>query len=377
MRNKTIIHQISLTGIGGVQQSFLPYFKLALKKSKFNHKIYGIYPIDNYYKEIEKYYANMRNSPVSKFKFLYFLYSNNYIIHFYNNLGSVQIKKLFEIFSSKNIIFHERGTAWNVDSSFSKLYQFNANKAKIIIANSNATKIMLNQKLGIDEKKIKVIYNGFLSKFFDMKEHRKNDKFSIGFIGRFDTPKGAHIFINAAKKMKKYNFYLAGDGVLRDYLVKLSNGYKNINFVGRVKNPIEFIKQMDIIVVPSIREPLGNSIIEAGFCKKAVIASNVDGIPEIIENNKSGILLNPKQNITLKNLPKNAVPYPKLVVDPVTKKLTIPKEIDVEELCDKILELEKNEEKRIKMGLNLYKRVTSKFTIEKYFEEIENIYRFV
>ena len=44
---------------------------------------------------------------------------------------------------------------------------------------------------------------------------------------------------------------------------------------------------MNVIVVPSIREPLGNVIIESGFVSKPVIASKVDGIPETITNNKS------------------------------------------------------------------------------------------
>ena len=73
---------------------------------------------------------------------------------------------------------------------------------------------------------------------------------------------------------------------------------------------------VDIIVVPSIREPLGNVIIEAGFCKKTVIASNIDGIPEIITNNVSGILLTPREPISLDDIPLNATPFPEFVVNP-------------------------------------------------------------
>ena len=45
-----------------------------------------------------------------------------------------------------------------------KIYKNNASKAKIIFANSNASKLMLIKRFGIDANKIKVIYNGFLSK---------------------------------------------------------------------------------------------------------------------------------------------------------------------------------------------------------------------
>ena len=47
-----------------------------------------------------------------------------------------------------------------------------------------------------------------------------------------------------------------------------------------------FLSKIDILVVPSIREPFGNVIVEAGFSGKAVIASKIDGIPEIILNEK-------------------------------------------------------------------------------------------
>ena len=69
---------------------------------------------------------------------------------------------------------------------------------------------------------------------------------------------------------------------------------------------------MDVIVVPSIREPLGNVIIETGFCKKPIIASNVDGIPEIIQDKINGILINPDKEITFSEISENEVPLPKL-----------------------------------------------------------------
>ena len=65
-----------------------------------------------------------------------------------------------------------------------------------------------------------------------------------------------------------------------------------IKFVGNIIQPLNFIKNLDILVVPSIREPLGIVNIEAGLCKVPVIASNIDGIPEVIKHNYSGLLIN-------------------------------------------------------------------------------------
>lgn len=74
---------------------------------------------------------------------------------------------------------------------------------------------------------------------------------------------------------------------------------------------------MDIIVAPSIREPLGNTIIEAGYCKKPVIAANIDGIPEIITNGFNGILIDPDREISINKLPNEAVTIPLVVIDPI------------------------------------------------------------
>ena len=129
------------------------------------------------------------------------------------------------------------------------------------------------------------------------------------------------------------------------------------------------------MVFPSIREPLGNVIIESGFCEKAVIASDVDGIPDIIENGHNGILLSPKNNLIYKNTPKSAVPIPDYVVNPRTKKLSKPKEIDKIDLINSIKLLKRDKTKRIDMGKKLYHTVKNYFSLEKYCKELNNTYK--
>jgi glycosyltransferase involved in cell wall biosynthesis len=131
---------------------------------------------------------------------------------------------------------------------------------------------------------------------------------------------------------------------------------------------------MDVMVVPSIREPLGNTIIESGYCKKPVIASNIDGIAEIVVNKVSGILIDPENNLSFESLPKDAVTVPKVVVNPKTLELQKPKEIDPIKLSESIVQLETNPKLRKKYGENLYMTVKQKFCIENYFKNLEKIY---
>ena len=257
MHKKTVIHQLSLVGIGGVQQSFVPYFKMALQKSEFDHQIYGTYPLDDYFEEIECYYKNISSSVFNKLKFIYFLYSKDYIVHFYNNIGSRSLHRILNSLPLSNIILHERGVAWNLKDEDIYVYRDNANKANLLLANSNASKTMMIERFGVDANKIHVLYNGFLSgdMILNNSSFATNDinKFKVGYIGRLDTPKGVHTFIEVAKKLPQYEFFIAGNGPWELLLKDMAGKRDNIFFIGRVKNPLDFINSMDLIIVPSIR----------------------------------------------------------------------------------------------------------------------------
>jgi glycosyltransferase involved in cell wall biosynthesis len=375
-KKTTIVHQLTFAAIGGIQNSFIPLYKLFNQKSSFNHLIYGTHRVIPHYLEIEKDYSNFGGSLFKKLKFIYFLISKKYIVHFYNTLTSKNIYLLFKLLPVNNVIIHERGSSWNSKNSDSYIAKYLCRKSSLILANSHASKALLVEKFKLDQNKIQVIHNGFLSKDFfidPFNYDKKSNKFSVGFIGRLESQKGIHILINSAKKLPNINFYIAGEGPMLEYLEKLALGLSNVFFVG-VKNPINFMCSVDIIIVPSIREPLGNVIIEAGFCKKAVIASNIDGIPEIIINNISGILLTPREPISLNDIPLNATPFPELVVNPNTMKLQMPLELNCDDLVNAIEKLRNNPLLRLDFGKSLNETVLEKFTLEEYFNNIHKIY---
>ena len=375
-KKATIVHQLTFAAIGGIQNSFIPLYKLFNQKSSFNHLIYGTHRVIPHYIEIEKNYSNFGGSLFKKLKFIYFLISKKYIVHFYNTLTSKNIYLLFKLLPVNNVIIHERGSSWNSKNSDSYIAKYLCRKSSLILANSHASKALLVEKFNLDQNKIQVIHNGFLSKdfFIDPSNYdKKSNKFSVGFIGRLESQKGIHILINSAKKLPNINFYIAGEGPMLEYLEKLAEGLNNVFFVG-VKNPINFMCSVDIIIVPSIREPLGNVIIEAGFCKKAVIASNIDGIPEIITDNISGILLTPREPISLNDIPLNATPLPEFVVNPNTMKLQMPLELNCDDLVNAIEKLRNNPLLRLDFGKSLNETVLEKFTLDKYFDNIHKIY---
>ena len=212
---KTIVHQISLTNIiGGVQSSFINYYKEAIKSSQFDHEVFGMHPIDKHSSIYVSNYKNIRSSIFIFFQFCFRLCSKNYIIHFYNNLGSRKLCFLFKILPVNNIIFHERGASWNLPSNKSYLIQSNTENSSKVIVNSVASKILLKEKFNIKERKIQVIYNGIFNQKVGESDIEINNMINIGFLGRLDTHKGIHTFIDLSNRINNHNFLIAGSGAL-------------------------------------------------------------------------------------------------------------------------------------------------------------------
>ena len=174
----------------------------------------------------------------------------------------------------------------------------NANK---IIAISNEVKKFLIEYFKVSVSKIEVIYNGIdFDKFLSFQKSDKDWKPIFGTIARLDKIKGHIYILKALKKLKSEGmklpiFIFVGDGAERENLEHFTeeNGLSNVRFVGDVLDIGQYLKKMDVFVLPSLSEGLGIAIIEALVAKKLIIASNVDGIKELIKHNETGILVEP------------------------------------------------------------------------------------
>ena len=106
--------------------------------------------------------------------------------------------------------------------------------------------------------------------------------------------------------------------------------------------------------------------------KKPVIASCVDGIPQLITDNESGILLMPKCELD-KNF-DGTLKHPEYVINGITKKLDQHKNIDYLELSNTIEELADDRKKREFLSNNLNKKVLKNCKLVNYFNQLENVY---
>lgn len=166
-----------------------------------------------------------------------------------------------------------------------------------IIAVSGA---ILNEAKQIADIDGEVIYNSVNLKEF---KNKGNQKYILA-VGRLAKMKGFNILIKTAKELPQYDFIIVGEGPERKYFESLilENKIKNVKLVGQ-KTSEEVKKYMancSIFVMPSLfGEGLPFALVEAISSGKAVVGTNVRGIPEVI--NKNGILIEPNNINELKN----------------------------------------------------------------------------
>ena len=194
----------------------------------------------------------------------------------------------------------QKSKLYNALSSFQNLF-------KEIYAVSKAVQNNLTQE-GIQSK---VKYFGVDLKIFSKKENPKiREKYNLSpsafiilYAGRILREKGLDILPLLLKQLIKrdrmystIHFLLVGDGVYKNELIniiKKENLENNFHFGLSINDNdlVEYYSIADCFILPSMREGLGLSLLEAMSCSCATIASDLPGIRELITHTQDGILI--------------------------------------------------------------------------------------
>lgn len=120
----------------------------------------------------------------------------------------------------------------------------------------------------------------------------------ITFVGRLEPQKAPHIFINAfanvLQERPSAQALIVGDGYMKPDLVKQCKQFgieKNIAFLSWRKDIPEILSYTDVFCLPSRWEAFGIVFAEASLMKVPIVATNIEGIPEVVINGKSGFLV--------------------------------------------------------------------------------------
>lgn len=164
---------------------------------------------------------------------------------------------------------------------------------KLIGISDSISKDIKNNGLGVDS----TIYNGTI--LYSPKKNTYKDVIKIVNVASFRPEKNQIFLLDAYKEIQKtttnIELIFVGDGPLfNDVKQKaISEGIKNVKFVGKSNNVDYYLASSDIFCLSSIYEGNPISIIEAMSVGLTLVVPNIGGIPDVVQNYENGILYEP------------------------------------------------------------------------------------
>ena len=165
-----------------------------------------------------------------------------------------------------------------------------------IVVNSLAVARQLAGEEGVPQSKIRVAHNGLDTAIFRREGPRAQTPWTagepvIGVVCALRPEKGLGTLIEAAAKLRGAKLLIVGSG---PELSRLQAQARDLgvecHFEPATQNVAEWLRAIDIFVLPSLSEALSNSLLEAMGCGCCPIASDAGGNPELIADGETGLL---------------------------------------------------------------------------------------
>jgi glycosyltransferase involved in cell wall biosynthesis len=207
--------------------------------------------------------------------------------------------------------------------------------------------------LGIPKSKITYLPNSINTNLFKPEKQKKEEN-TLLFVGRISQGKGLHILLKSLQYLKEtIRLIIIGPPdwnitYYQDILKMIENenrkGKHEIKYLGAMEQTelAEWYQKVSLFILPSFSEGFPVTILEALACETPVIATPVGGVPEIIKDHRTGILVPVGNHLQL----ANAIQY-----------------------------LLENENIRLKMGREGRKLVIEQYSIEKSCQKLCSIYK--
>jgi len=234
-----------------------------------------------------------------------------------------------------NVLIKEKKAFWK-KAIVHTLEKIAYKVADIVIFTSQKDKNFAKEKFKIPERKIRIVPNYIDINLFKPQDTGK-EKGRVVFVGRLSKEKNLFNLIEAAAGLP-VNLVFIGQGELKDDLEELAKekGVK-IEFKGKLNNSElpEELNKAEIFILPSLYEGCPKALLEAMACGLPCIATDVDGIKEVIIHKENGYLC----------------------------------QTDAASIQKAFIELLGNEGLRMKIGSNARQQILKEFSLEKIMEK--------
>jgi glycosyltransferase involved in cell wall biosynthesis len=197
---------------------------------------------------------------------------------------------------------------------------------------------------GIDVEHVQVVAPVNVHEAFFLPHHAP----VVGNVAALVPHKGQRHLIDAAhlvvQKLPDARFVILGEGELREHLERLVREHhleKHVLLPGFRTDVLGCIKGFDLFAMSSVTEGLGTSLLDAMACEKAIVATRAGGIPEVVEDQVNGVLVEPR---------------------------------DHHAMADAIIDLLSDEARRRTMAAAGLARVRERFTVERMVAQTAEVY---
>ena len=253
--------------------------------------------------------------------------------------------KVFCMVEGLGDVYIKKGLKWKlIRTIVNRLYKNSFKKAqKVFFLNTDDKAEFIKRKLVKQEKCELINGIGVDLQHFEQKQVKNFD--NVLMVARMLTSKGVYEYLECAKRVKQvmpnvtFNYLGAeGDITLNDINEYMADG--TINYLGVVKDVRPYLEECSMLVLPTYREGLPVSVMEAESVGRAIITTNSVGAKETVENGFNGFLVEVK---------------------------------NVDQLTEKVLYLLKNKDKQQEMGQNSRTFAEQNFDKQKINQKIYQI----
>lgn len=170
-------------------------------------------------------------------------------------------------------------------------------RAAAVVAVSGQLARIAETQVGLPTGSIGTIYNGVdCPPRYVPYTAKRQETVTIGAIGRLSYEKGFDVLLAALRGLPEVSVSIVGDGPERGALETLAVRYgmvDRVEFRGWTEKVWDEMAEMDILVAPSRREGFGLAVAEAMMAGLPVIASRVGGLPEVVDERTTALLVEP------------------------------------------------------------------------------------